>query len=193
MTRALSLPILAAIAALCGCSSPLFNDNCEVDRIVARFEGDLTGDVPLELQRDDALAPTNLTPDEFRDVYRMLFEGAAPAGGVVWTHAIPIGASDFFAIGLATPLVAGQTREIGSTFKGGGWGPFTAEGGASVALRVDTAWATVAAGEARIVQAQPLELEIDVALTLTSGESVRLAGTDSFRYDRGTCEDARGS
>jgi hypothetical protein len=191
MTLRTGLPILAATAALLGCSSPLFNDNCEADRIVAGFDGAIAGDMELEIQREDALAATNLSPNEFRLVYRMLFEGEAPAAGVVWTHGLQTGASDFFAISLATPLVAGQTRQVTSAFQGGGWGPLTPPGAAAVALRIDTIWATAAEGEARVIQARPLVLEVDVGLALSSGDSLVLTGTDSFRYDRGTCPDAR--
>ena len=60
-----------------------------------------------------------------------------------------------------------------------------------MALRIDTIWATAAEGEARVIQARPLVLEVDVGLVLSSGDSLILTGIDSFRYDRGTCPDAR--
>lgn len=183
--------ILAATAALLACSSPIFGDNCEVDRIIAGFDGALAGDLSIVIQREYPLAATNLSPNEFRLVHRMLFEGEAPASGVIWTHGLPTGASDFFAIALATPIVTGQTRQVTSAFQGGGWGPFTPPGPAAVALRVDTVLAVSAEGEARVVRTEPLVLDVDIGLALSSGDTATLTGTDRFRYDRGTCEDAR--
>jgi hypothetical protein len=192
--RALSSGIVAALVlASSACDSPLFDGNCSVDRIVARFDGAFTlNGTHQQLGREDAVAVTNLTPTEFRRLNDVLLEGAALASGAVWSHGGIGSANDFFALTVGTPLQDGQVRAVTSTFQGGGWGPGAlASGGAAFALRVEGLWASEVAGEVTIVDAAPLMLEVALTFTLSDGSTGTLSGTDVFRYERGTCQDAR--
>lgn len=189
--RNLVLALAAGFAAT-SCDSSLFGDNCEVDRIVAHFDGTLmVRGSPIEIQRDDPLAPTNLSPEDFLFVNGVLLEGAS-SGGVVWSHGGIRTANDFFAIALGAPVRDGQIRPVSSVFQGGGWGPFAmGANGAAFALRLDDVWATGVVGAVTVVEAVPLKLDVALDITLSDGATGRLTGTDTFRYDRGTCTDAR--
>ena len=188
--------VLAAALVLVSsaCDVPLFDSNCSVDRIVARFDGAFTlGGTQQQLGREDAVAATNLAPPVFRQLNDVLLEGSASTAGAVWSHGGIGSANDFFALAVATPLQDGQVRTDISAFQGGGWGPQAlAPGSAAFALRVDGLWATEVGGEVTVVDAAPLMLEVELAFTLSDGVAGSLSGTDVFRYERGTCADARG-
>lgn len=174
------------------CGSNIFDGNCQADRIIAQFDGAFTVDgTPSQLQREDGVAATNLSPDAFRQLNSVLLEGQAPVGGVVWTHGGIGSANDFFAIAVAAPLLNGQVRAVSSTFQGGGWGPFPVEG-AAFALRLDGLWATAVEGQATVVEPAPLHLAVELTITLSDGSTASFSGTDTFSYVRGTCADARG-
>lgn len=184
---------LAGLLVTTACGSPIFGDNCRSDLIVARFEGvfELAG-TRVEVGRDDPLAPTNVSPPTFRQLNAVLLEGRAPVEGVVWSHGGIGTAGDFFVLAVATPLEPGETRSVAGTFQGGGWGDiYIAPGTATLALRVGDRWATEVQGEMTVLQAAPLTLEVDLAFTLSDGVTGTLSGTDAFRYERGTCRDAR--
>jgi len=194
-----SVPRAVAAALLIGmaagaCTLPFFGDDCEADQIMARFDGAFTidGDV-RDIHREDRLTPTNLPPGDFRHVNQVLIEGQTAVRGVAWSHGGIGTANDFFAIALGAPLRTGETRAVTHTFRGGGWGPFDL-GGRDVlfALRLDGAWATGIRGEATVVDAAPLILDLMLTGTLADGSMARLVGTDAFRFVRGTCKDARG-
>jgi hypothetical protein len=184
----------ALVLASSGCDASLFDSNCSADRIVARFDGALTlGGTEQQLGREDAVAATNLGPPVFRQLNDVLLEGSASAAGAVWSHGGIGSANDFFALAVGTPLQDGQVRTDINAFQGGGWGPQAlAPGSAAFALRVDGLWATEVEGEVTVVDAAPLVLEVELAFTLSDGVAGSLSGTDVFRYERGTCADARG-
>ncbi|HUP53858.1 MAG TPA: hypothetical protein VM198_15370 [Longimicrobiales bacterium] len=184
----------AVILVSSACDAPLFDSNCSVDRIVARFDGAFTlRGTEQQLGREDAVTATNLAPPVFRQLNDVLLEGSASAGGAVWSHGGIGSANDFFALAVGTPLQDGQVRTDISAFQGGGWGPQAlAPGSAAFALRVDGLWATEVGGEVTVVDAAPLMLEVELAFTLSDGVAGSLSGTDVFRYERGTCVDARG-
>jgi hypothetical protein len=173
------------------CGSNIFDSNCQADRIVAQFDGAFAVDgTPSQLQREDGVAATNLSPDAFRQLNGVLLEGQAPVGGVVWTHGGIGTANDFFAIAVAAPLQNDQVRAVSSTFQGGGWGPLPVDG-AAFALRLDGLWATAVEGQVTVVEAAPLQLDVELTITLSDGSTASVSGTDTFRYVRGTCPDAR--
>ncbi len=192
LPRAIAACLLTGLTTN-ACNLSIVNDDCETDQIVARFDGTFTaGGSELEVHREDPLAPANLSPEAFRQVNGVLLEGGAPVGGVVWNHGGIGTANDFFAIAMGAPLRDGQIRAVSSTFEGGGWGPFDVGGrAASFALRLGDAWATNVHGEFTVVEATPLNLEVVLDITLSDGASARLVGSDTFRYVRGTCKDAR--
>jgi len=131
--------------------------------------------------REDPLAPANLSPEAFRQVNGVLLEGGAPVGGVVWSHGGIGAANDFFAIAMGAPLRDGQIRAVSGTFKGGGWGPFDVGGrAASFALCLGDAWATSVHGEFTVVEATPLSLEVVLDVTLSDGASARLVQAAHF-------------
>ncbi|MEX2608822.1 MAG: hypothetical protein WEA24_02665 [Gemmatimonadota bacterium] len=183
-------------AALClgltACEAPVFGDNCRADRIVAHFEGTLAVDGGvIEIDREDAVAPSNIPVASFRDLNDVLLEGGAATGGVVWSHGGIGSANDFFAVALSAPLQTGQVRAVTTTFQGGGWGPLAVQG-AALALRLEDVWATEVEGEVTVVQGAPLRLGVNLDITLSDGGVLTLTGTDTFRYERGSCGDARG-
>jgi hypothetical protein len=193
--RALSFGFAAALVLVStACDSPVFNSDCSADRIVARFDGAFTlRGTERQLGREDAVAATNLTSADFRRLNDVLLEGVASAGGAVWSHGGIGSANDFFALTVGTPLQGGQVRAVAITFQGGGWGPQAlAPASAAFALRVEGLWATEVGGEVTIVGAAPLALDVDLAFTLSDAATGTLSGTDVFRYERGTCADARG-
>jgi hypothetical protein len=183
---------LGAVALLTACGFP-FDSNCVADRIVASFDGTLlVGGSATDVKRDDALVATNVSPPTFRQLNEALIEGRTPVDGVVWSHGGIGNATDFFALNLAIPVQAGQLRTVASTFQGGGWGVNSAgPDGVSVALRLGDSWASAVEGLVTVVRVSPIALDLDIEFTLSDGTTGILAGTDTFRYMRGTCPDAR--
>jgi hypothetical protein len=189
----LATAAVAAVLGLAACGWPLINDDCRADLIIAHFDGELTLDGSRRAIAQDApLASTNVTPDVFLQLNDVLIEGRATVDGVVWSHGGIGSASDFFAIALGAALHDGESRVVSTTFQGGGWGPFNvSRTGALVALRLDDVWAEAVQGTITVLRAAPLQVELDLELTLSGGEVVTLSGTDTFRYERGTCPDLR--
>jgi len=186
--------ILAATVCLGlnACDSPIFGDNCRADQIMARFEGTLAVEgTVLDIDREDGVAPSNISPAIFRDLNDVLLEGGAAASGVVWSHGGIGTANDFFALAVSAPLQTGQVRAVTSAFQGGGWGPLAVQG-ASLALRLEDAWAEEVEGQVTVLRAAPLRLDVDLEVVLSDGVTATLTGTDTFRYERGSCGDARG-
>lgn len=175
----------AAVGLLCAGAAALFCSACSCERegidasMSARLEDD--GATPRELRLEGRVVRSNIA-SEF-DAVRTAVRGGSAGGRLVFTLTTTgTAAPADLALTLPTPLRQGEVLPVVGVFQGGGWGIFRsgASDGAEVSWRRDGAYATSADGVVRVVDSDPLLLDVDLTLRTGDGGDTTLMGTIRF-------------
>jgi hypothetical protein len=139
----------------------------------------------------NALAPTNLSPDEYARVRGALIDNAAP--GAIFTVPAFDTNGGMLALMFRTPLEVGQRLPVTRAFAGGGWGTVDADVRPQevwISVRDEGFQATAVDGWLEVTAVMPLAFTMDVTVSAREGPEIRLAGTAEFRRneERRACD-----
>lgn len=176
-TRILCLLVAASSLSACSCET----EGIDVS-LSARLEEE--GADPRDLRLEGRVVRSNIG-SEF-DAVRAAVRGSDAGGRLVFSLATTgAEAPADLALILPTPLRRGEVLAVTGAFQGGGWGVF--QDGAEVAevsWRRDGAYADSADGEVRVLEADPLLLEVDLWLQMGDGTEITLFGQIQFSIFR---------
>lgn len=177
-TRILCLLVAASSFSACSCE----REGIDVSLSARLEEG---GAEPRDARLEGRVVRSNIV-SEF-DAVRAAVRGGGAGGKLVFSLATT-GAEPpaDLALILPTPLRRGDVLPVTGPFQGGGWGVFQdrASDGAEVSWRRDGAYAVSADGEVRVLEADPLLLEVDLLLQLGEGTEITLFGQIQFSIFR---------
>lgn len=171
------LGLLVATSSFTGCS-------CESEGIDASLSARLedAGADPRDVPFEGQVFRSNIV-SEF-DAVRAAVRGEAAGGRLVFTLVTSGAAAPAdLALTLPTPLRRDDVLPVTGAFQGGGWGILQDGGpdGAAVSWRRDGAYAISADGEVRVLESDPLVLEVELALLMGDGTATTLLGEIHFR------------
>lgn len=175
------LTAVALAATGSGCTSPYGVCDFETIEVTMEVTIDRAG-ATTAATLQNALAPTNLSPDEYALVRGALIDNAGP--GAIFTVPAFDTNPGWIAFMIRTPLEVGQRLPVTRAFAGGGWGPADPAVGTQevwISVRDDGFQATAVEGWLDVTALMPLAFTMDVTVSAQEGLEIRLTGRVEFR------------